>query len=151
MNGYLLDTNVVSMLAPSKRETSAGLIDWLDRIDRDGKSFLCVITVLEIEKGIALLEHKRAAEKAAELRRWLGGLVVTFDDKILPLDPTAAALAGRLEAAAIHAGHNPGTADAAIAGIAKARGLIVVTRNAKHFRPFEIAVLTPDEIGEESL
>ncbi|MFY7961739.1 MAG: type II toxin-antitoxin system VapC family toxin [Elsteraceae bacterium] len=146
MNGHLLDTNIVSTLAPSKRETSAGLLNWLERIDGEGRAFLSVVTVLEIEKGVSLLEHKGAAAKASELRRWLAGLVAGFDDKILPLDPDSAALAGQLEAKAIHAGHNPGMADAAIAGIAKARGLIVVTRNARHFLPFEIAVLTPDDI-----
>ena len=102
--------------------------------------------MLELEKGISLLEHKRAAAKAAELRRWFIGLAAGFADKILPLDPDAAALAGQLEAKAIHSGHNPGMADAAIAGIAKARGLIIVTGNAKHFHPFEIAVVTPDDI-----
>jgi predicted nucleic acid-binding protein len=146
LNGYLLDTNVVSTLAPSKCETSAGLLAWLERIDGEGRAFLSVVTMLELEKGVSLLEHKRAVAKAAELRRWLVGLTTGFDDRILPLDPDAAALAGQLEAKAIHAGHNPGMADAAIAGIAKARSLIVVTRNAKHFRPFEIAVLTPDDI-----
>jgi hypothetical protein len=36
-------------------------------------------------------------------------------------------------------------ADAAIAGLVKARGLLVVTRGTKHFAPFGIGVATPDE------
>jgi predicted nucleic acid-binding protein len=143
----LLDTNIVSMLAPSRREASAGFLEWLERIDGEGRAFLSVVTILEIEKGIALLEHKRSAAKAASLRQWLSGLVTTYDDKILPLDRAAAALAGQLEAKAISSGHNPGMADAAIAGIAKAYDLIVVTRNAKHFLPFDVGVLSPEEIG----
>ena len=44
-----------------------------------------------------------------------------------------------------HDGHNPGMADATVAGIAKAHDLAVVTRNGKHFQLFDIAVLSPEE------
>ena len=41
--------------------------------------------------------------------------------------------------------HDPGMADAVIAGIAAAHQLVIVTRNTKHFLPFGVAVLSPDE------
>lgn len=145
MSGFLLDTNVISMLSPSRAEAHAPLIDWLERLDREGRIFLSVIAIHEIEKGIALLENKGATAKAAGLKVWLAGLVATYDDKIIPLDASAAALSGRLEAKAISAGHDPGMADAAIAGIAGALDLVIVTHDAKHFLPFGIAVATPDE------
>jgi len=146
----LLDTNVVSMLVPSRAEASARFLDWLDRMDGEGRIFLSVVTIHEIEKGIALLEHKGAAAKAASLRVWLSGLVTTYDDKILGTDAAAAALAGRLEAKAISAGHDPGMADATVAGIAKANDLVVVTFNTKHFVPFGVGVTSPnDAAGSE--
>ena len=147
MNGYLLDTNVVSLLAPSRLETSTSFVDWLERMDAAGQVFLSVVTIHEIEKGVALLEAKGADVKAASLKVWLGGLIATYIDRIVGFDIDAASIAGRLEAYAISAGHSPGMADAMIAGIARAHGLHVVTRNTKHFAPFGIAVSTPDELA----
>ncbi len=144
MSGFLLDTNVISMLAPA-RAASARFIEWLERVDSEGRLFLSVVAIHEIEKGISLLEHKGAVAKAAGLKVWLAGLVTTYDDKIIPVDASAAALAGKLEAKAIAAGHNPGMADATIAGIAKVRDLLVVTHNTRHFAPFGTDVATPDE------
>jgi len=142
---YLLDTNVISMLAPSRNEASPAFLDWLERMDADGKLFLSVVTVHEIEKGIALLDHKGATAKAEKLKVWLAGLVATFDDKILAVDRAAAALGGQLEALAISAGHDPGMADATIAGIAKAHDLVILTCNTRHFQVFGVAVLSPEE------
>ncbi len=148
MTGFLLDTNVISMLSPARTTASARFPAWLERVDGEGRVFLCVIAIHEIEKGIALLEHRGATAKAAGLKAWLAGLVAAYDDKIIPLDAFSAALAGQLEAKAIAAGHDPGMADATIAGIAKARDLVIISHNTKHFAPFEIDVATPDEAVE---
>lgn len=133
------------MLSPSGAEASAGFLTWLDRMDSEGRLFLSVVTIHEIEKGIALLDHKGATAKAAGLKVWLAGLVSTYDDKIIGLDASAAALAGQLEAKSISAGHDAGMADAIIAGIAKAHDLHVITGNTKHFLAFGIAVSSPEE------
>jgi len=145
LSGFLLDTNIISMLSPARAEASARFLEWLEREDGEGRIFLSVVAIHEIEKGIGLLEHKGATAKAAALKAWLAGLVAIYDDKIISVDASAAALAGQLEAKAISAGHDPGMADATIAGIAKARDLTIVTHNAKHFSPFGIGVATPDE------
>lgn len=133
------------MLSPARAEASGRFLDWLERVDGEGRVFLSVVVIHEIEKGIALLEHKGATVKAAGLKHWLAGLVATYDDKIIPIDARVAGFAGQLEAKAISVGHHPGMADAAIAGTAKARGLVVVSNNTKHFLPFEIDLVTPDE------
>ncbi len=145
MSGFLLDTNVISMLSPLRTEAPADFIDWVDRTDADGRLFLSVVTIHEIEKGITLLEHRGAGAKASSLKVWLAGLVAAYDDKIIPVDTAVAALAGQLEAKAIAAGHDPGMADATIAGIAKAHDVIVVTRNTRHFQVFRIRALSPEE------
>jgi predicted nucleic acid-binding protein len=147
VSGYLLDTNIISMLAPTSAEVPANVGAWLERADAEGRLFLTVVTIHEIEKGIALLERKRAKAKAAKLKAWLAGLIESYADKIIAYDTQAAALAGRLEANAIAEGHHPGMADAAIAGIAQAHGLTIITRNARHFLPFGIAVLSPEEVA----
>jgi predicted nucleic acid-binding protein len=148
VSGYLLDTNVISMLSPARAEASATFLDWLERMDAGGRLFLSVVTIHEIEKGIALLEHKGARAKAASLKVWLAGLVATYDDKIIAVDTMAAVLAGRLEAKAVAAGHDPGMADATIAGIAKAHEVTIVTRNSKHFQVFGVDVVSPDEAAQ---
>lgn len=133
------------MLSPSQAEAPPAFLEWLERVDGEGLVCLSVVTIHEIEKGIALLDHKGAIAKAAALKVWLAGLVSTYDDKIIGLDAAAAALAGQLEAKAIAAGHDPGMADAIIAGIAKAHDLNIVTCNTRHFLPFGVAVSSPDE------
>lgn len=147
MSGYLLDTDVVSMLSPTRADTSPGFLDWLERMDGEGRIFLSVVTIHEIEKGIALLEHRKAVAKAAGLRGWLSGLVNTYGDKILGLDAAAAALSGQLEAAAQSKGFDPGMADAVVAGIANVHQLQVVTCNVKDFLSLGVAALSPDALG----
>jgi len=133
------------MLSPAGAQASAPFLQWLERVDGEGRVFLSVVAIHEIEKGSALLEHKGATAKGSALKVWLAGLVAAYDDKIIPLDAHAAALAGQLEAKAISTGFDPGMADAVIAGIANARDLMIVTRNTKHFAPFGVSVATPDE------
>lgn len=137
MSGYLLDTNVVSLLSPSQGEASAGFLAWLDAAD--AALFLSVVTIHEIERGIGLLERKGAAAKARDLRLWIDGLFAAYADRVLPIDMAVAAISGRLEAEAKAAGHSPGMADALIAGTAKAHDLTVVTQNLRHFAPFGVA------------
>jgi toxin FitB len=144
MSGFLLDTNIVSMLSPTAKQAPQTFLDWLERTDAAGQLYLSVVTIHEIEKGIALLQHKGATTKAAALKVWLMGLVSNYDDKILSIDMLAASLGGQLEAKAAASGHNPGMADAAIAGIAKARDLIIVTANTLDFLPFGVGLLSPD-------
>lgn len=133
------------MLSPSRKAISAEFLACLEQLDHQGQLFLSVVTIHEIEKGIALLEYKGASAKAALLRGWLQGLLTRFADRILPLETQAASLAGQLEAKALAAGHDPGMADATIAGIAQAHDLLVITDNTRHFAPFGIAACTPDE------
>jgi toxin FitB len=135
------------MLSPSNAGVSSRFLEWMEHVDGEGRVFLSVVAIHEIEKGIALLEHKGATAKAAGLGIWLAGLIAGYADKILRFDAPAAALAG-LEAKAIAAGHDPGMADAAIAGIAKSHDLVIVTRNTKHFEPFGVRVASPDEAAE---
>ena len=133
------------MLSPSRAEASQTFLRWLERTDNEGRLFLSVVSIQELEKGIALLEYKGATAKASDLKIWLGGLISTYEDKIISLDASASAIAGQLEAKAITAGYNPGMADAIIAGIAKANDLCVVTYNKKHLSLFDIIVMSPDE------
>lgn len=145
MSGVLLDTNVISLLAPSRTRVSAEFLRWLERAEGKGRLYLSVVTVHEIEKGLKLLEHKGATAKALALRTWLSALVTAYGDKILPLDIQVTSVSGQLEAKAIVSGHSPGMADALIAGTAKALDLAVITQNVRHFQPFKIRAYAPED------
>ena len=136
------------MLAPFRAPASGDFLAWLERMDGEDRLFLSVVSIHEIEKGIALLRYQGATAKAANLKAWLNGLVTTYDNKIIGFDAQSAAIGGQLEAKALAAGHAPGMADALIAGTAAAHELVIVTRNTKHFLPFGIAVLSPDKALE---
>lgn len=135
------------MLSPSRTDAPVAFLEWLERADSERGVFLTVVTIHEIEKGIALLDHKGATAKAAALRLWLAGLVSTYADKIIGFDAGSAALAGQLEAKALSAGYDPGMADAMIAGIAKYHDLHVVTGNTRHFLPFDVPVSAPVDLA----
>jgi predicted nucleic acid-binding protein len=75
VSGYLLDTNVVSLLSPSRAQASDQFLEWLELADGEGRVFLSVVTIHEIAKGVALLDSKGASAKAAGLRVWLAGLI----------------------------------------------------------------------------
>ena len=147
MSGFLLDTNVISMLSPSRADASKTLIDWAEDQDSQDQLYLSAVTIHEIEKGIASLESKGASAKAAAIRLWLAGLTTAYDDRILPITTAVAALSGQLEARAIASGHSPGMSDALIAGCAKSHDLTIVTHNLRHFQPFEVAAISPRDIG----
>lgn len=138
------------MLAPSRTDAPAPFLAWLERMDRDGRLFLSVVTVHEIERGVAPLERNGASAKAAALKAWLAGLLATYGDNILGLDAPVASLSGRLEAKGLAGGVDSGMADAIVAGIAQAHDLVVVTCNAKHFLPFGVSLATPDDITAKS-
>ena len=144
---FLLDTNAISMFAPSKASASNIFAEWVDEQDRQDAVYLSVLTIHEIEKGVRLLEAKGAKAKAAGIHTWLQGLIAGYGDHILPVDKDIALESGRLEAKAVIAGHTPRTADAIIAGTASIHKLTVITANLKHFLPFGVAVKSPDQVG----
>lgn len=147
MSGFLLDTNVISSFSPIYREKDEQFARWLHAQVKLDTLFLSVVTIHEISKGIALLQHKGATAKAERLTAWLDIVKSDFSDRLIRFDETAAAKAGELEALAISRGIEPGMADAMIAATAKLNGLTLVTRNIRHFNMFDIEVLSPAEVS----
>lgn len=115
---YLLDTNVLSVLRRPDR--APHVARWLaDKPDET--LFLSVITLGEIERGIAL-QAPRDPAFARDLHIWLNRTTQLFADRILPFDAEAARIWGRLSARIGNTG-----ADLQIAATALARGATVVT------------------------
>ncbi len=115
---YILDTNVLSALRRPDR--TPHVMRWL--ADKpDDALFLSVITLGEIERGIAQ-QAPRDPAFAGDLRVWLDRTTQLFSDRILPFDADAARIWGQLSARIGNAG-----ADLQIAATALAREATVVT------------------------
>lgn len=142
LKGYLLDTSVVSVLAPGREAlVTPTLGQWLRA--RHNALFLPSIAIAEMAQGIGKLRRAGGAERADRLDHWLDGLLLTYADRILPLDAAAARLAGQISDAAMAQGRHPGFADVAIAALAQHAGLLLLTCNLKHFAPLGVACADP--------
>ncbi len=138
----MLDTSVVSVLAPGREAfvpTPFG--QWLQAHHQ--ALFLPSVAIAEMAQGIGKLRRAGGAERADRLDRWLDGLLAAYGDRILPLDAQAARLAGQMSDEAQAQGRHPGFADVAIAAIAQHAGLLLLTRNLKHFQPLGVACVDP--------
>ncbi|RMC64662.1 type II toxin-antitoxin system VapC family toxin [Sinorhizobium meliloti] len=136
---FLVDTNVISALAPSKRHTVEQLVEWLDQAS--AQLFLSVISAAEVKSGIAKAEREGATTKAQRLTEWWHSIEYLYAQKLLPFDLKCAHAAGQIldDARA----HLPGFGDIAIAATAKVHGLIVLTRNMRHFEPMGVRAIDP--------
>jgi toxin FitB len=141
VTGWLLDTDVLSAFAPGRRTIPPDAAAWFD--DRTEALYLSAVTAAEIEVGIAKLYRGGAGPRAGALRLWFDRILAIYGDRVLPFDLAAARVAGPLGDAALAAGRHPGFADVAIAAIAKARELVVVTLNRRHFERLGVSIVNP--------
>ena len=140
--GYLLDTSVISELAPGRQNHPIQAVtEWFST--HDARLYLPTIAVAELAQGIAKLSRSGGAERAQRLDFWFSGLIEGFGERILSLDPAVARLAGQMSDAAIAIGRHPGFADIAIAATAQHHQLTLLTRNLKHFQPLGVACADP--------
>lgn len=134
---FLLDTNVVSELRKRPGVVNPQVVSWAQRHPaRD--LYISVVTVMEIELGVALLE-RRDRRQGAALRQWMeAGVLAGFAGRILPVDVEVA-----LGGAHLHVPDPRPERDAFIAATADAHGLTVVTRNLKDFQSTGVAAMDP--------
>src|SRR3990167_2308397 len=125
---YLLDTNVVSELRKGRsKKANKKVIAWAKNIS-PSILFVSVITILELEMGILLVE-RRDSEQGAILRTWLNAHVLpAFSERILNID-----LAIAQRCAKLHVPDPQSDRDALIAATSLVHGMILVTRNVKDF------------------
>ena len=135
---YILDTNVISELRKGKR-THPNVKKWAERVPAASLS-ISVISVLELELGILLVE-RRDQEQGAILRAWMDRHVLpTFSGRILAIDSDVAR-----RCATLHVPNPRSDRDALIAATALVHGLTVATRNVADFERTGAGVLNPWE------
>ena len=137
---YLVDTDIVSAGAPSKKPSPL-LVAWMEQNSAD--LYISVMSIAEIETGIARLRRQGARRRAADLAAWLDTLLHLYAERILPFEVRAARITGGLADRARSKGQAPGLADVVIAATAQLRGLTILTRNARHFEPLGVPFLDP--------
>ena len=137
---YLLDTNVVSELRNGRfQRAEPRVLAWADSVSA-ASLFLSVITVLELETRVLLMERRDPAQ-GTMLRHWLDDQVLTaFQDRVLPVDGSVAISCARL-----HVPDRRSDRDALIAATALVHGMTVVTRNVVDFAALNVPLLNPWE------
>lgn len=137
---YLLDTNVISELRKGKSGAAdQRVLTWAESVPASSL-YLSVITVLELEIGVLLVEHRDSAQ-GQWLRSWLNIHVLpAFSDRILPVDTAVAQHYAKL-----HVPDPRSDRDALIAATALVHGMPVVTRNVQDFARTGAKLLNPWE------
>lgn len=138
---YLLDTNVFREIG--KTNPHANVAAWLDGVDDSGLA-ISALTVREVQKGIVRL-RSRKPEIADEIETRVTEVFSAFGDRILPITRDIAELWGSLLGES-----EKHVDDTALAATARVHGLILVTRNVKHFSGHRITILDPYKIEGEA-
>ena len=134
----LLDTNVLSEV--TRPVPDARVLEWLDGLDED-RSFISVVSIAEIRRGVALMDEGRKREALAE---WLTrDLPQRFEQRVLPVDEPVALAWGDLMGLAKRRGRGLSSMDGLIAATAVARQLTLATRNTKDFEGFGVELFDP--------
>ena len=136
---YVLDTNVVSATRVPARNPKVA--DWLRGVNAVDV-YITAITLAEIEQGIRLKERDDAAQ-GKTLREWFEQRVIpafVTTNRVLDFNTRVGRIYGKYPIPELAP-----TDDALIAATAAANGMIVVTRNVKHFEPLGVPVINPWE------
>jgi len=139
---YLLDTNVISELRKAKSaKANNNVVAWANSVSAT-RLFLSVITILELETGILLVE-RRDPSQGAVLRSWINSHVLpAFSDRVLVVDTAIAQCCAKL-----HVPNPRSDRDAIIAATAIVHDMTVVTRNVDDFMQTGADILNPWEFN----
>jgi toxin FitB len=138
---FLLDTNVLS--EPRQKKPNANVINWFQRTPLE-QTFISVVTLGEIEQGIAHLDARGETARAQNLRHWLEtSLLEMFEHRILNLDWACMRRWGNLTGQAMAQGQTAPAFDAVLAATAVQHNLTLVTGNTKDFKSLNVKLLDP--------
>jgi toxin FitB len=132
---YLLDTNVISESTRPKPDDS--VVEFLQRGD---DLFLSAVTIYELYEGILDRDFGR---KKVQLRAWFEKLRTEWRDSIIAIDESVAIKWAEIVQRLKNKNQKMDTEDILVAATASAHGLIIATRNVKHFEHAGVDVFNP--------
>ncbi len=124
---YLVDTNAVSEFR--KKQPNQKVLDWF-AAQAEESLFLSVITIGEIEKGIAKIIDPIGKDK---YEIYLENLILRFDRRILPISLKIGRRWGKLFGTLQKTGRVLPNWDSLIAATALEHDLTIITRNTDDF------------------
>jgi hypothetical protein len=134
---YILDTNIISAARLPGRNSAVAT--WLREIPAS-ELYTTAINLAEIEQGVRTKE-RGDPEQGSVLRRWFNTQVLpafVSTNRVLPFDVRAARTFGHYPVP-----EEAPKEDALVAAIAESNGMIVATRNTKHFVPLGVRTINP--------
>lgn len=135
---FLLDTSVISELV--KKSPHLPVLEWIGAQD-ETVLYLSVVTIGELEKGIAMLP---VSARKTRLQSWVRrDLVERFGERLLALDIRAATRWGTLTGESEKRGQPLPVIDSLIAATALVHGFAVVTRNVEDFKRRGVVCVNP--------
>lgn len=135
MNGWLLDTNVLSELRKGSR-CNPDVRRWFEKVDGE-ELFISVLVLGEIRQGIERIRLNDSAQARA-LDKWLRWIAADFADRLLTVDEKVADQWGRLGL------RQPvPVLDGYLAATALVHGLTMVSRDEAGFRNTGVPVFNP--------
>lgn len=128
MAGALIDSDVLIDVLKGRQSAAA----WIAEYSRDNLLITSSVNVFELARG---WDSDRATE---------AGMALLREFIILPLDTRAALEAAMIDTELQQRGTPLDAGDLLIAGMARANGLAIITRNVRHFGRIEgLEVVTP--------
>ena len=135
---HLLDTNGISERV--KAQPNPGVKARLESTPVE-ETYLSALTLGELVQGVVRAPDRRRKV----LETWLRGVKEQFNGCILPLGAAVMEVWGTLMGEGFARGQPLSPTDAMLAATALHHGLILVTRNTRHFAGLPIVVLDPRE------
>ena len=135
---FLLDTSVISELV--RKNPRGQVLNWIDA-QEESALFLSVLTIGELEKGIAKLP---ASARKTKLLAWVRrDLARRFGGRLLAIDVRVAVRWGALAGESEKRGRPLPVVDSLLAATALIHGLQIVTRNVHDFERRGVACINP--------
>ena len=135
---FLFDTCVISELV--RKHPHQKIIDWVNSLEEES-IFLSVLTIGEIEKGIAKLVE---SQKKKRLKAWVEkDLIERFGGRILPFDLETALFWGKQQGELERDGVKLPLMDSLIAATAMIHRMTVATRNIQDMRRLGVDIFDP--------
>ena len=107
-------------------------------IEDELKTYLSVITIGELRRGVELIRYRGDHVEADLLEAWLGEVITSYRNRILSFTERESQVWGCLRMP-----HHENSHDKQIAATALTHDLCVVTRNISHFKDTGVRLLNP--------